>query len=390
MEKTGIYRKKIIKFLRNTIVPVALSLTALGCSTLEKSLLDSDMGEEAICEPEYRYINSFNKPSKIEDFGLLSRQDSSPEKPILFFILGWGGTIQEFLDEEKNGKESKLGIMKDVFDNRVVLADYSTNKSTEDTFSELEQSALELVNKYSKENQGKMPKIILAGHSMGVNISRMFERKYPQYIKKTGLIGGENDGVNLGIFTDFIKENFPRYMEMILSGKDCPPSKITSFGAHDYKCIDEIFHGSEYLNNLNTSTPPLDVEYNFYAFVSKDNNCLVPGEDDGVVNLESQYPYELIKNKKYENVKIGDVIIFKGDINHYSIDNLLALRIILESLKSEKESSYDAVSAENAIKIIIPKCPPFEQEMRNKRKNFRLEYGDLTAYLEKQFLSRFH
>jgi hypothetical protein len=53
---------------------------------------------------------------------------------------------------------------------------------------------------------------------------------------------------------------------------------------------------------LNSKTDSLNVIYNFYVFISKKNNPLVPGKDDGLIPIYSAYPYEDIKNGNFENV----------------------------------------------------------------------------------------
>jgi hypothetical protein len=140
-------------------------------------------------------------------------------------------------------------------------------------------------------------------------------------------------------------------MERILIDEDKLPVE------EDYQSIKDITLGSDFMNQLNTPTAKLDLEYNFYVFVSKKNSPLIPGEDDGTVNVKSAYPLDLIEKNKFENVKIKGVTFFEGDVNHFSIDSPDILKTILESLKSEKENF-------SISKILIPKCSPLEEKTR--------------------------
>jgi hypothetical protein len=276
--------------------------------------------------------------------------------------------MKEFLDEEKEETASRLSVMKEVYDNRVLIAGYPSNAGLDTIFPNFEKSLLDFINNYMEKNNGKKPRFFTLGHSMGVELSREFSRKNPGYIAHAGLWAGENDGLNMGPFTDFVREAYPKHLERILIEKGMPHTK------ENYQNIDDLIRGSSFLNELNTPTEPSDVEYNFYAVISKNDNPLIPGEDDGVVSIESAYPFQLIKDKKFENVRIGDAIIFTGDVDHFSTTNLFILRTILTSLKSEKESySYELPPIDKAIHIFIPKCPPLEQKTRDKEKRLMKE-----------------
>lgn len=341
------------------ILPLAISLT-VGCSTLEKAIYESEIGEMAIYEARYKFMNTMDEKYGLIDFSSLEENDVAPEKPILLFFYGFGGTAKEFLDEEKNEKISRLSVMKDVFDSRVLLASYPCNTSVKEIFSGIEKNFLDFVRKYEEKNSRK-PRIFIAGHSMGGDISRIFARKYPEYIKKIGLIASANNGVGIGIFTDFIRTIYPKYIEQILKDGGKP------YTSDNYQAIDDLLTGSNFLKELNTSTPPLDVEYNFYSFISRENNLFIPGEDDGVLGFYSTYPYELVRDGSFENVKIGDAVIIRGDVNHFSFNNLSVLRMILSSLKSEKEKYLDKLpEPKDAIQITIPKSSVLEEKIKNQ------------------------
>ncbi len=339
--------------IKSKIIPsIALALSLTGCSTLEKFIINSDVGKEAIFSVQHRYMTGVDNPNcQIEDFGIAEKKDESPEKPILFFIYGWGGSLDILLNEGKNEGFSKVDVMREVFENRMIMADYPSNLGIEPAFLGLENPFLEFVKTYSENNSGKKPKIILVGNSFGSQIARLFARKYSSYFEKAGFIAGLNDGLNLGVWTDFVRERFPKYMREVLleDGKEATTG--------DYQSIRDILSGSDFFKKINTPTEKLNLEYNFYAFVSKKDSWIIPGEDDNLTGLDSAYPMRLIREKKFENVDVGSVMVFKGDVDHFSMNNLEILREIMESLKSNNESfSY--------TEIIVPKCPPNEERIR--------------------------
>jgi len=345
---------------KKTIPLLALSLFLGGCSTIERALLNSEPGKQAALILKYKYTTNFGKSCKIEDFGFSDSIDTASDKPIFFFLHGWGGNLEEFLLEEKKEPESKLSIMNRVYEGRVLMADYPSSISINNIFSGLEKDFLEFIDNYSKNNSGKKPKFILAGHSLGSQISRMFARKYPEYISKVGIIAGVNNGLDFGQLTPLIRNGSPKYMEQILIRDNKFPVE------ENYQSVKDITMGSEFMNWLNTPTPELDTEYNFYVFLSKKDNPLIPGKDDGTASMRSAYPTNLIKRKKFENVKVGEVMFIKGDVDHCSINNLEIFRKILESLKSEKK--YFSKS-----EIIVPKCPPLEEKIRKYEEDLKKE-----------------
>jgi len=338
---------------KNIIPVLALSLSLTGCTTLERLLLNSNPGKQAVLALRYKYTNNFGEQCRIEDFGLSNFSDNSSDKPILFFLYGWGGSLKEFLTEEKEEEISKLSLMKDVFDNRVILADYPSSIGMNEIFSGLENSFLEFVEAYSQNNSGKKPKLVIAGHSLGSQLTRMFVRKYPQYFEKAGLIAGMSNGLDLGMWTGLFKKEYKKYMEKILVGTE------KSLTAENYQSIEDITTGSAFMSQINTPTEPLDVEYNFYIFVN--GNSLLWGEGDGIASMKSAYPIDLIYQNKFEKVHLGDKIVFKGEVTHNSVDNFEIFERILKSLKSDEPHSVE--------EVIVPKCSSYEERLRKKEES---------------------
>jgi hypothetical protein len=355
---------------RTLLKAVALSASLLSlasCTSLETALLNSDIGRQAVFQTEYKFVKTFDEQYRIINFSQFNQEDPSPNEPYLLYIYGFGGTAQEFLDEEKNEENSRLGVMKDVFENRVLLANYPSCTNLNNIFSGIEKNLINFIIDYMEKNHGKKPRIFIEGHSMGVDFERMFSRKYPGYIERAELVAGVNEGVDMGIFTDFIRENYPKYIERILMQNGQSTTK------ENYQCIDDLIKGSNFLKELNTPTKPLGVEYILTAFLSKKDNLFIPGLDDGVTSVNSALAINLIKNNKFENVRIRNVILFEGadglELDHSSINNLNILRKTLEYLKSDQEISYTGQpSLENVTRVPISTPCPIEEGIRNKER----------------------
>jgi pimeloyl-ACP methyl ester carboxylesterase len=340
---------------------IAISLAIAGCSTLEKTLLNSDFAKGGVYSVRYRYMNNFGKKSIIEDYGLAEKKDESPEKPIFFFIHGWASCLKEYSYEEKG--QSRLDVMKDVFDSRVIMADYSSSRGIDSIFSELEDSFLNFNEEYSKNNSGKKPTFIIAGHSMGTSIERLFTRKYPDYFSKAGIIAGVNDGFSLGILRFPLEKLLPRYIDKLAK---------RPLNREDYQSINDLMPGSDFLKRLNTATNPLSPEYNFYIFSSQKDSFFIPGKDDHVTSVKSAYPLNLIEKNRFEKVRIGEVVVYEGAVSH-SLYNLDLLRNLLESLKSEKPGCQKAPSLKQARHIKVLKFSQQEIDKIEKEKRFKKE-----------------
>jgi hypothetical protein len=341
--------------MKKALIPIAaLSLAVAGCSSLEKSLLNSDFGKEGIYFVQNRYMTNFGKTGRIETYNL-SQKDSSPEKPILFFIHGWSSCLKDYSNEEIG--TSRLDVMNEVFENRVIIADYSSARGIKQTFSELDSSFTEFMNEYSENNSGNKPNLIIAGHSMGTQLTRLFVRNHPSDFKKAGLIAGVSEGFNLGMLNSSFKKMVPEYIGKI-SGKELTEE--------DYQSIKDLMEGSPFFKEINTYTLPINIPYNFYILSSKKDNFFIPGKDDGVTRVCSAYPYDLIKAGKFEDVLFGDVLIFEGAVNH-SFYNQNILRKILESLKSESTVSHTPIPLTKSkhFKVSLPTLQ--EIERKNKK-----------------------
>ncbi|HTY43902.1 MAG TPA: hypothetical protein VMC80_01535 [Patescibacteria group bacterium] len=306
--------------MKNWISGIVLSLALafqIGCSTLE-----------SIASSSENFVKTFDEPYGIVN--LSSGGNASSDEPFFLFFYGFGGSLKEFQNEEKNNKVSRLSVMKDVFDGKVLLADYPCNMGMDYTFSKLEKSFLDFIEDYHG-SFGKNPNIIIAGHSFGAELARMFAEKYPQYVEKIGLIAGVNNGIEIGSLTEIAKRLYLGYLDSLIKNEKCS-------SAESYHGIDDLITGSDFLNRLNSqaysSANPAEPEYDIYAFVSKDDNPLISGPDDGIVGLSSSYPYRL---KEFQgSIKIGDAEIIQG--NHFSINKDFDLfRRILESIKSDKK-----------------------------------------------------
>jgi hypothetical protein len=345
--------------MKTRILPLlTISLVLAGCSSLENAVLSSDIGKRAVIKIEDGYLNNYGKEARIEDYGM-AKEDSNPEKPILFFIPGWGSSLKEFQKQENITKYSKLDVMKEVFDNRVIIADYPSDDSIDNLFSELEIPFFNFVKEYELNNEGRNPKLILVGNSMGTQITRLFARKYPEYFEKVGLIAGVNEGLNFGILTPIFKQEFPKYMKKMLVSLNKFPRE------EDYQCVKDVTRKSKFMNRINTPTTGKKLEYNFYGFILNKNSLLVPDRDDGLVSYKSSYPLDLIKQNKFENISIGDVLYFEGE-DHFALNNFDVLRTIMLSLKSERAYSLVPPSYKEVPVIKILKLSAFEEQRKQE------------------------
>jgi len=346
-----------------SILAMGLALNIVACASLEKAILHSDVGKQAVSQTVYKYINNFNSRYAILDLQQLSQKDPNPDEDIFLFIHGWGGSTKELFEEEKNEPESKLSIMKDVYHGRVLLADYPPNGGIKKIFSGIEEQFDNFISAYQKNN-GKSPKFKIMGHSLGTQFTRLFDLKYSGYISNAGLIAGVNNGIYFGILDGFIGDRLPENFDRILSKKNQPHTK------EDYEIAVDLLSGSPFFKELNKKTEtPLPIEYNFYTFVSKNDSFFIPGEDDGTVALSSARPKQLIDEGHFEWVRIGDDIIFEGDVNHLSINNPWIFRTILESFNSNKSTySYTLPDESKATHYFIPECSPLEKKIREKQK----------------------
>jgi pimeloyl-ACP methyl ester carboxylesterase len=316
--------------LARIILPITLSLAIAGCSTLERMALNSPMGKMAVSQVE-NFGNSFKEKYNIVDYNhLLNQEDSSKDKQIILYIHGWSG-LEKDIYEKKDGKASSLDVMNEVFENRVLFANYPSNHKVEDIFSGIENPFLDFVSSYYAINEVE-PNLTVVGHSQGAELARMFARKYSQNVRKVGLIAGVNNGVDLW-FRDFFREALPRQMKEILIENNMPSSE------DNYENIKQLMTGSPLFAELNTLTEPLNVEYNIYALVSNGmGNPFIKWRDDTVAGFDSAYPRRLISENKFENVNIGDAVIISGKrANHFAVDDSEIFRKILVSLKSDKK-----------------------------------------------------
>jgi hypothetical protein len=339
--------------LNKTAAIASLSLALAGCSTLEKAVFNSNLGKEGVYIVQYQYMSNFGKTGRIETYNL-SQKDAFPEKPILFFLHGWSGNLDEYANKEIG--TSRLDVMNDVFENRVIMADYSSAKGIDQIFSELDSSFDNFMDEYAENNSGNKPKLIIAGHSLGTQLTRLFVRNHVSDFNKAGLIAGVNEGFDLGMLNSSFKKIAPKYLEKI-SGKELTEE--------DSQSINDLMKGSDFFRRINTPTSPIDTQYNFYIFSSKKDNFFIPGKDDGVTRVCSAYPYDLIQSGKFEDVLFSDVIVFEGAVDH-SFYNQNILRKILESLKSESTVSHAPIPLAKAkhFKVSLPTLQEIERDNR--------------------------
>jgi len=302
-EKTKVIRRKL-KRTRKAItlasVLTASLLTNNSCATFLKNTLNSfEEGRDALAFIKNVYLKnneSFTKLILPKDFD--EKVKEGKVKELLLLVHGFGSSYEKFGKEDD--EDSPLNIANKIFDGNVILADYPSNKKV----PEIAYNLLSQLEKISLNSENKLPKLHVLAHSMGGDVIRYMVRAKPEYFSVVDLVASPLSGVDFGKFNSSVLKAYPEILE--LERKEIADN------------IEDLFKGSEMFKELNTATKPLDVTYNFYVFISKKNNPIVPGKDDGLIPVYSAYPYEDIINKNFEDVKIGNVLCFEGDITHSS------------------------------------------------------------------------
>jgi hypothetical protein len=119
-----------------------------------------------------------------------------------------------------------------------------------------------------------------------------------------------------------------------------------------------------------TTGPALDVTYHFFVFRRTGaNNMFIPGRDDSLISPGSAYPLSRIRRGEFENVRLGTVECFRGDVNHYTlIYNPDIVRAILLVLKmgGDTPATSSPKKRGEIEHVRIRNAPPCEVEQRKK------------------------
>jgi hypothetical protein len=346
--------KKKTKALALAGILTVSTLTNNNCSSLIKNTLNSfEDGKEMINFVKKVYSKENPGSFKIilsEDF--YKKINSEKIDRLLLFVHGFGSSYKKFGDEKE--ENSPLNLANKIYNGNVMLFDYSSNKKipeiAKELISELEKISLNFKNEF--------PKIDVVAHSMGGDVIRYAVRMKPEYFQVVNFIASPLSGINFGKFNKTLIKSYPEILEL-------EKREISNN-------IEDLFVNSEMFKELNSKTDSLNVIYNFYVFISKKNNPLVPGKDDGLIPIYSAYPYEDIKNGNFENVKIGNVLFFEGDVNHSSsLYNPSIMESILYFSKNLDINNFfynpnNLVKPEEIPKIKILKAPLAELEKRKK------------------------
>jgi hypothetical protein len=354
-EKTKKIRKNIkrkTKALTLAGVLTASILTNNSCSTLLKNTLNSfQEGRDAITFVKNVYTKnkeSFTKIILPDNFN--EKVKEGKVKDLLLLIHGFGSSYKKFGNKED--EDSPLNIADKIFDGNVILADYSSNKKV----SEIAYSLLSDLEKISLECDNKLPRLHVLAHSMGGDVIRYMVRVRPEYFSVVDIVASPLTGINFGKFNKTLLKTYPEILEL-------ERKEITDN-------INDLFQGSEMFKELNTKTNPLDVIYNFYVFISKKNNPLVPGKDDNLIPVYSAYPYEDIINGNFEDVKIGNVLCFEGDVTHssslYNSSIFGSILYFSKNLDKNQDIKNNLPKIDNIPTIKILKAPLKELEYRKE------------------------
>ena len=348
-------KNKVRKVKAITLAGILAGSTALNssCSTLLKTTLNSlEEGRNAISFVKKVYEKEdFNSEIIFlnkEEFD--KKMEENQIKDLLLLIHGYGSSYKKF--GEVNEEDSPLNIADKVFDGNVLLANYSSNR----TVREIALSLLSELEKISLNYKNKFPRMHVLAHSMGGDVARYMVRLKPEYFKVVNFLASPLSGINFGKFNSSLIKTYPELLEL----------EKGEFADN----IVDLFQGSEMFKELNKPTEPLDVTYNFYAFLSKKNNPLIPGKDDGLVPVYSAYPYKEISEENFENVKIGNVLFFEGDTDHsssvYNPSIIGSILYFSKSLDEKIDLRENLPRIDEISKIKILKAPLKELEHRKK------------------------
>jgi pimeloyl-ACP methyl ester carboxylesterase len=293
-------------------------------------------------------------------------ETSHGEKVVLLVHgFGSGAGIWGNLDDPY----STLSLANKIFNGRVLVANYPSQESIDKISGEL---ILEM-ERIRSECGGRLPDMVVLGHCMGGVVIRAMVREHPDYFKEIALVGVPNTGLHFGVLTDFIFDNYSKYLDCLWS-----PHGITlpvDERGKKRSAIDDLNPNGDFIKNLNAPTDPLNVTYHFFMFKSTEKNSFfIPGRDDSLISPASAFPQEIMEGEKFENIRQGHVVCFKGDVNHHTLMfNPDIIREILTTLDQGSPASR------RTVKIDIPIAPPHEIEYREEISKLRIEPESLEC-----------
>jgi pimeloyl-ACP methyl ester carboxylesterase len=349
-----------------------------GCSVIDKAILRSEDGRYAVARAEYNLAAYYRDVVSITPSGDFKIEEAGPGDDVLLLLHGFG--TGEGVWGTREDRNSPLCIADEVFDGRVLVANYPSTES-------IDAIAIGLIaelEKLERKCGGKPPKITVFAHSLGGEVARCMVRKKPELFREVALVSAPNTGLHFGIMTGYIfKYYYKHYEELMLRHGVCPRRE----NQDDFRTsMDDLHPGCDFMKEINAQrepfSVPLDVTYHFFVFCRTiPNNVFIPGKDDSLISPGSAYPYAFIKRGEFEHVRFGTVVCFRGDVNHYTlIYNPGIVRTILDTLKSDSESyaSSDPKKHGEVVRVRIPRAPPCEVEQRAKIERMARESPDMS------------
>lgn len=349
-----------IKNLTLTGLATTFLLFTGGCTTLLKTAINlSKEGRDTVSFVRESYTNPEKMKSATieipEDF--YEKVEKGQVKDVLLYIHGYTADSSKW--GEDTNPDSPLSIANRIFDNNVLCVDYSSSykipEISKQIFSELE--------KIYSTCGGKLPKLCVVGHSMGGIIALYMSEKRPEYFKNINPIASPLSGINFGHLNPYLIKAYP---------------EILGLKRELSQNIEDLFKDSCFLEELSsnkkifTSEGELEnkVRCNIYAFDSKNNNLLINGPDDGLVSIDSAYPYKKFVQNQFSGLELGHIIIFEGDVNHYSsTHNPNIMETILLNAKNSDYLTKKIPTPKEALRVKIPKAPESELNYRKSKKH---------------------
>lgn len=323
--------KKSFHKLASGIILSGSMLLFDGCSSMD-SMLESMIVNRPESRTALEIFSSSYERNMDNDVSIDTVEGFNPKSlgqgDNIFLLVHGLASNGDSWGEEEN-PESFISRAKEEFGNNVCIVNYPTDGN----ISELGDSLIEKLDEFYAGFGKERPEIVALGHSLGGQVTRYIVRRRPEYFKDVILVASPNAGIDIR-FENFFRGFYPEYLNERLSGND----EVDS--SRPYGTIDDLFPDSSFMESLNSPTRELDITYHFILLNKDKRNIIVPGKDDGLISNRTAYPEDNIREGNFEDVRIGEIIVFEGNIDHYSFTKSPLISENIFSVLEYEEGDY--------------------------------------------------